>query len=44
MLGPALVTAAAVGHGPAGWAVPAALFALSGAAMVPAVRWAERRR
>jgi MFS family permease len=44
MAGPAVVTATAIGHGPAGWAVPAALFALSGAAMVPAVRWAERRR
>ncbi|MBY8880005.1 MFS transporter [Actinacidiphila acidipaludis] len=44
MAGPAVVTATAIGHGPLGWAVPAALFALSGAAMVPAVRWAERRR
>lgn len=44
MAGPAVVTATAVDHGPLGWAVPAALFALSGAAMVPAVRWAERRR
>lgn len=44
MLGPALITATAIGHGPVGWAVPAALFALSGTAMVPAVRWAERRR
>lgn len=41
MLGPAVVTTAAIGHGPLGWAVPAALFALSGAAMVPVVRWAE---
>ncbi|WP_225849046.1 MFS transporter [Streptomyces sp. HPF1205] len=44
MAGPAVVTATAIGHGPAGWAVPAAVFALSGAAMVPAVRWAEHRR
>jgi MFS family permease len=44
MIGPAVVTATAIAHGPAGWAVPAALFAVSGAAMVPAVRWAERRR
>ncbi|SEO81109.1 MFS transporter [Actinacidiphila rubida] len=44
MAGPAVVTATAVDHGPLGWAVPAALFALSGAAMVPAVRWAEHRR
>jgi len=44
MAGPAVVTATALGHGPVGWAVPAALFALGGAAMVPAVRWAERRR
>ncbi|MFG1805127.1 MFS transporter [Streptomyces sp. NPDC049040] len=44
MLGPALITSVAIGHGPLGWAVPGALFALSGAAMVPAVRWAERRR
>jgi len=44
MAGPAVVTATALGHGAVGWAVPAALFALGGAAMVPAVRWAERRR
>nr|WSX78426.1 MFS transporter [Streptomyces sp. NBC_00899] len=44
MVGPAVVTATAIAHGPAGWAVPAALFAVGGAAMVPAVRWAERRR
>lgn len=44
MLGPAVVTTTAIGHGPLGWSVPAALFAVSGAAMVPAVRWAERRR
>ncbi|MFI1095462.1 MFS transporter [Streptomyces sp. NPDC020917] len=43
MAGPAVVTATAIGHGPIGWAVPAVLFALGGAAMVPAVRWAERR-
>ena len=44
MLGPAVVTTAAIGHGPLGWAVPAALFALSGTAMVPVARWAERGR
>jgi MFS family permease len=44
MLGPVVVTTAALGHGPLGWAVPAALFALSGTAMVPVVRWAERSR
>lgn len=44
MLGPAVVTTTAVAHGTLGWTAPAALFALSGAAMVPAVRWAERRR
>lgn len=44
MVGPAVVTATALAHGPAGWAVPAALFVAAGAAMAPAVRWAERRR
>ncbi|MFD9821213.1 MFS transporter [Streptomyces violascens] len=44
MVGPALITSTAIGHGPAGWAIPTALFAVSGAAMLPAVRWAERRR
>ncbi|CAG7644051.1 MFS transporter [Actinacidiphila bryophytorum] len=44
MVGPAVVTATALAHGPAGWAVPAGLFAAAGAAMAPAVRWAERRR
>lgn len=43
MAGPAVVTTA-VAHGPLGWTLPAALFALSGAAMLPAARHAERTR
>ncbi|WP_329402246.1 MFS transporter [Streptomyces melanogenes] len=42
MAGPALVTVTAVGHGFAGWACLAALFATAGLAVRPAVRWAER--
>ncbi|WP_371655318.1 MULTISPECIES: MFS transporter [unclassified Streptomyces] len=42
MAGPALVTVTAVGHGFAGWACLAALFAAAGLAVRPAVRWAER--
>ncbi|BCY07494.1 MFS transporter [Actinoplanes sp. L3-i22] len=44
MIAPVVVTGTAIDHAPWGWAVPAALFALSGLAMVPAVRWAARRR
>ena len=44
MLGPVLVTLVALGHGLAGWAVLAGLFAATGLAMGPVVRWAERRR
>lgn len=44
MLGPALVTVTALAHGLAGWVLLAVLFAGTGCAMVPAVRWAERRR
>ncbi len=44
MIAPTLITTTAIGHGPLGWSVPAALFAVGGAAMVPTVRWAERRR
>jgi hypothetical protein len=44
MVGPVLITSTVIGHGPAGWAIPTALFAVSGAAMLPAVRWVERRR
>jgi MFS family permease len=44
MAGPVVLTATAIGHGPAGWAVPAALFVLAGAVTVPAVRWAAGRR
>lgn len=44
MLGPVLVTATALDHGLAGWAVLAALFALTGQAMPAAVRWSARRR
>ncbi|AEV83054.1 ydeE-like MFS-type transporter [Actinoplanes sp. SE50] len=42
MLAPALITVTAIDHAPWGWAVPAAIFAISGAALVPAVRWATR--
>lgn len=42
MAGPALVTITAVGHGFAGWAFLAALFATAGLAVRPAVRWAQR--
>ncbi|WP_214417250.1 MFS transporter [Sphaerisporangium fuscum] len=42
MLGPALITGTALAHGLPGWAFLAALFAVSGLAMSPVVRWAER--
>ncbi|GAA0623112.1 MFS transporter [Streptomyces crystallinus] len=42
MAGPALITLTAVGHGFAGWAFLAALFATAGLAVGPAVRWAQR--
>ncbi|MFD9796192.1 MFS transporter [Streptomyces sp. NPDC059070] len=42
MAGPALVTVTAVGHGFAGWAVLAGLFAAAGLAVGPAVRRAQR--
>ncbi|MEU5434553.1 MFS transporter [Streptomyces sp. NPDC020719] len=42
MAGPALVTVTAVGHGFAGWALLAALFAAAGLGIRPAVRWAQR--
>ena len=44
MLGPPLVTLTALSHGFPGWAVLAALFAVTGLLMGPAVRWAEHRR
>ncbi len=44
MIAPLVVTGTAIDHAPWGWAVPVALFALSGLAMVPAARWAARRR
>jgi MFS family permease len=44
MIAPAVITLSAIEHGPAGWAIPAALFVLSGAGVVPAVRWAGHRR
>lgn len=44
MIAPLVVTWTAIDHAPWGWAVPAALFALSGLAMVPAVRWAAHHR
>ncbi|WP_441248742.1 MFS transporter [Kitasatospora sp. McL0602] len=43
MLGPALVTTVVIGNGLLGWALLAALFAVSGLAMGPAVRWARAR-
>ncbi|WP_330455773.1 MFS transporter [Streptomyces sp. NBC_00820] len=42
MAGPALVTATAIQHGTAGWAVLGVLFALAGFTVRPAVRWAFR--
>ncbi|MET9183171.1 MFS transporter [Kitasatospora aureofaciens] len=43
MAGPALVSTAVIGYGPAGWAVLGAVLAAAGLAMGPAVRWAGRR-
>ncbi|WP_145788008.1 MFS transporter [Kitasatospora atroaurantiaca] len=43
MLGPALITTAVIGQGLLGWALLAGLFAASGLAMGPTVRWAQRR-
>jgi MFS family permease len=42
MLGPVLITWLVIGHGWLGWAALAALFAVTGLAMAPAVRWAKR--
>lgn len=42
MLGPAIITWTAIRFGFAGWAALAALFALTGAAMVPVMRWNRR--
>jgi len=42
MAGPALVTVTAIRHGSAGWALLGVLFAVSGLAVRPAVRWARR--
>jgi hypothetical protein len=43
-LGPALMTTLVAGLGQPGWLVLAALFAVSGAATLPAARWALRTR
>ncbi|WP_405868128.1 MFS transporter [Streptomyces sp. NBC_00005] len=42
MAGPALVTVTAIQHGAVGWAVLGVLFAVTGLAVRPAVRWARR--
>lgn len=44
MMGPVLVSLTALRYGAAGWVILAVLFAVSGVAMAPAVRWAERTR
>lgn len=44
MLGPALLTTLVFTLGMAGWLVLGGLFLVAGAAMAPAVRWAERTR
>ncbi|MBB4909277.1 MFS transporter [Actinophytocola algeriensis] len=44
MLGPLLVTTVVLGWGTAGWLLLGAVFVTAGAAMGPAVRWAERTR
>lgn len=44
MLAPLLVTSTALRFGLAGWALLAALFAVSGIALVPVGRWAANRR
>ena len=44
MLAPVVVTATAIHLGKPGWAILAAVFALTGIALVPAARWALRTR
>ncbi|WP_113700223.1 MFS transporter [Nonomuraea lactucae] len=44
MLGPAVLTTVVIGWGAAGWLLVGAVFLAAGAAMAPAVRWAERTR
>lgn len=44
MLAPVVVTATAIHFGKPGWAILAAVFALTGIALVPAARWALRTR
>jgi MFS family permease len=44
MAGPLLVTTVVLGWGTAGWLLLGAVFVTAGAAMGPAVRWAERTR
>ncbi|WP_433355944.1 MFS transporter [Microtetraspora malaysiensis] len=44
MLGPLLLTTLVMGHGTPGWLLLGGLFVAAGAAMGPAVRWAERTR
>lgn len=44
MLGPAALTTLVLDGGTAGWLALGAVFAVAGAAMGPAVRWAERTR
>ncbi|WP_067140648.1 MFS transporter [Microtetraspora malaysiensis] len=44
MLGPLLLTTLVMGHGTPGWLLLGGLFLAAGAAMGPAVRWAERTR
>ena len=44
MLGPVVVTATAIEHGTAGWAVLGALIAVAGVLSVPAAAWAARTR
>ncbi|MER5640062.1 MFS transporter [Kitasatospora sp. NPDC002227] len=43
MLGPALVTTVVISNGLLGWSMLAAVFAVAGLAMGPAVRWARGR-
>jgi MFS family permease len=44
MLGPLLVTTVVLGWGTAGWLLLGVVFVIAGAAMGPAVRWAEATR
>ncbi|MEU5878970.1 MFS transporter [Spirillospora sp. NPDC047279] len=44
MLGPALLTTVVLGWGAPGWLALGGVFLAAGAAMAPAVRWAERTR